>query len=66
LSDLTILTSDNPRQEDPLKIISDCGGGNAEVQREISDRTRPRESDFRWAIEEARPGDIVLLAGKGA
>ena len=45
LSDLSILTSDNPRQEDPLKIISDIVVGHAEVRREIPDRAGPRESD---------------------
>jgi UDP-N-acetylmuramoyl-L-alanyl-D-glutamate--2,6-diaminopimelate ligase len=64
LSDLTILTSDNPRQEDPLKIISDVvvgmqkSGGKYLIE---PDRARA----ISLAIEEARPGDIVLLAGKG-
>ena len=64
LSDLTILTSDNPRQEDPLKIISDIvvgmqkSGGKYMIE---SDRAKA----IKLAIEEAREGDIVLLAGKG-
>jgi UDP-N-acetylmuramoyl-L-alanyl-D-glutamate--2,6-diaminopimelate ligase len=64
LSDLSILTSDNPRQEDPLKIISDIvvgmqkSGGKYMIE---PDRTKA----IHLAIEEARPGDIVLLAGKG-
>jgi len=45
LSDLTILTSDNPRQEDPLKIISDIVVG-AKVRRKIFNRAGPRESHF--------------------
>jgi len=64
LSDLSILTSDNPRQEDPLKIISDIvvgmqkSGGKYMIE---PDRVKA----IRLAIEEARAGDIVLLAGKG-
>jgi UDP-N-acetylmuramoyl-L-alanyl-D-glutamate--2,6-diaminopimelate ligase len=64
LSDLSILTSDNPRQEDPLKIISDIvvgmqkSGGRYLIEAD-------REKAIRLAIEEARAGDIVLLAGKG-
>jgi UDP-N-acetylmuramoyl-L-alanyl-D-glutamate--2,6-diaminopimelate ligase len=64
LSDLSILTSDNPRQEDPLKIISDIvvgmqkSGGKYMIEAD-------REKAIKLAIEEARAGDIVLLAGKG-
>jgi UDP-N-acetylmuramoyl-L-alanyl-D-glutamate--2,6-diaminopimelate ligase len=64
LSDLAVLTSDNPRGEDPLLIMSDAlvglqKTGNpcwAEVDREIA---------IRKALEEAREGDVVVLAGKG-
>jgi len=48
LSDLTILTNDNPRQEDPLKIISDMLSV-AEKQRKIFDRAGPREG-YRLGI----------------
>jgi UDP-N-acetylmuramoyl-L-alanyl-D-glutamate--2,6-diaminopimelate ligase len=64
LSDLSILTSDNPRQEDPLKIISDIivgmqkSGGKYLIEPD-------RAKAIRLAIEEARAGDMVLLAGKG-
>jgi UDP-N-acetylmuramoyl-L-alanyl-D-glutamate--2,6-diaminopimelate ligase len=64
LSDLSILTSDNPRQEDPLKIISDIvvgmqkSGGKYLIEAD-------RGKAIRLAIEEARAGDMVLLAGKG-
>ena len=64
LSDLTILTNDNPRQEDPLKIISDIvvgmqkSGGKYLIQPD-------REKAIGMAMDEARAGDIVLLAGKG-
>ncbi len=64
LSDLAVLTSDNPRGEDPLLIMSDALVGLqktgkpcwAEVDREIA---------IRKALEEAREGDVVVLAGKG-
>jgi len=64
MSDLSILTSDNPRAEDPLKIISDVvvgmqrSGGKYMIEPD-------RVQAIRLAIEEARAGDIVLLAGKG-
>jgi UDP-N-acetylmuramoyl-L-alanyl-D-glutamate--2,6-diaminopimelate ligase len=64
LSDLSILTSDNPRQEEPLKIISDIivgmqkSGGKYLIEPD-------RAKAIRLAVEEARAGDIVLLAGKG-
>lgn len=64
LSDLTILTSDNPRSEDPLLIIADAVVG----LRRATDRyvVEPdRAKAVRRAIEEAREGDIVLLTGKG-
>jgi UDP-N-acetylmuramoyl-L-alanyl-D-glutamate--2,6-diaminopimelate ligase len=64
LSDLTILSSDNPRSEDPLKIISDIivglqkTGGKYLIEPD-------REKAIGRAIDDAAPGDIVLLAGKG-
>lgn len=64
LSDLSILTSDNPRQEDPLKIISDIVVGMQKSSGKYMiepDRARA----IHLAIEEAHAGDIVLLAGKG-
>ena len=59
-----VLTSDNPRSEDPLAIIND-----ALVGLQKSGAKYAIEPDRRKAIalafREARPGDIVLLAGKG-
>jgi UDP-N-acetylmuramoyl-L-alanyl-D-glutamate--2,6-diaminopimelate ligase len=64
LSDLVILTSDNPRTEDPLRIINDLIVGLQKVNGTY--RIEPdRETAIEMAIEEARKGDIVLLAGKG-
>lgn len=64
LSDLTILSSDNPRTEDPLKIISDIIVG---VQKTAGKYLiePDREKAIALAMDEARSGDIVLLAGKG-
>ena len=63
-SDLVVLTSDNPRSEDPLLIINDVAVGLQKAN--ASYRIEPdREKAIEIAFEEARAGDIVLLAGKG-
>lgn len=57
-----IFTSDNPRTEDPLQILSDMEAGVSDREYEIvEDR---REAIFK-AVFEAKPGDVVLIAGKG-
>jgi UDP-N-acetylmuramoyl-L-alanyl-D-glutamate--2,6-diaminopimelate ligase len=61
-SDIAIVTSDNPRTEDPLSIIEDIKAGLCRDDHlVIPDR---REAIYR-AIELAREEDIVLIAGKG-
>ena len=63
-SDLVVLTSDNPRSEEPEAILSDILPGLADVGTPYTkdpDRTRA----IHAAIQAARAGDIVLLAGKG-
>jgi len=64
LSDLTILTNDNPRQEDPLKIISDIVVGLQKSNGKYLIEP-DREKAIGLALDEARAGDIVLLGGKG-
>ena len=64
LSDLTILTNDNPREEDPLKIISDIVVGLQKSNGKYSIEP-DREKAIGLALDEARAGDMVLLAGKG-
>ena len=64
LSDLTILTSDNPRNEDPLKIISDIIVGLQKTSGKYMIEP-DREKAIALAMDEARAGDMVLLAGKG-
>ena len=63
-SDFVVLTSDNPRSEDPLGIINDALVG---LQRSgVKYKMEPdRKAAIALAIHEARPGDIVLIAGKG-
>jgi UDP-N-acetylmuramoyl-L-alanyl-D-glutamate--2,6-diaminopimelate ligase len=61
IADRAILTSDNPRSEDPLAIIADVEAGMCCDYLVRSDRGEA----IRLAIESARPGDCVLIAGKG-
>jgi UDP-N-acetylmuramoyl-L-alanyl-D-glutamate--2,6-diaminopimelate ligase len=64
LSDVAIVTSDNPRTEDPEAIIGDIEAGLKRVSRPYVKLTDRREAIFH-AIGEAREGDVVLIAGKG-
>lgn len=63
-SDFVALTSDNPRSEDPVSIINDAlvGLRKYDVPHVIE---VDREKAIRRVLEEAQPGDLVLLAGKG-
>ncbi len=64
LADLTIITSDNPRFEEPQDIIEDIKTGISKTNGayvEICDR----KEAIKYAIENGQPGDIVVLAGKG-
>jgi UDP-N-acetylmuramoyl-L-alanyl-D-glutamate--2,6-diaminopimelate ligase len=62
LADLAIATSDNPRTEDPGAIIDEIEGGMGGVPHlRIVDRL----AAIHTALDEARPGDTILLAGKG-
>jgi UDP-N-acetylmuramoyl-L-alanyl-D-glutamate--2,6-diaminopimelate ligase len=64
LSDRVVLTSDNPRGEDPLRIINDAVVGLQKVNANyVVEPDRGRAIEL--AMEEAKEGDIVLLAGKG-
>src|SRR5581483_4886546 len=64
LSDVAIVTSDNPRSEAPLAIIADVEAGLQKAGREYVKLPDRREAIFR-AINEARDGDVVVIAGKG-
>ena len=64
LADLTVITSDNPRFEDPQEIIDDIKTGIAKTSGkyvEICDR----KEAIDYAIHHGEPGDIIVLAGKG-
>jgi UDP-N-acetylmuramoyl-L-alanyl-D-glutamate--2,6-diaminopimelate ligase len=64
LSDFVVLTSDNPRSEDPLAIMNDAMVGLTRY--DTPHTAEPdRERAIRKAIETAGPGDVVILAGKG-
>ena len=79
LSDLVILTSDNPRSEDPAAIIEDIKRGLVQPERPtkhagqavVAVQSTPwlaivdREEAITKAIVDAKPGDLVLIAGKG-
>jgi UDP-N-acetylmuramoyl-L-alanyl-D-glutamate--2,6-diaminopimelate ligase len=63
LSDLAVITSDNPRSEDPKTIVAEVAAGaegGGAVEREVD-----RREAIALALGEARPGDTVLIAGKG-
>ena len=64
LSDFTIITSDNPRFEEPMDIIADIVNGISKTDGAYV--TIPdRKEAIRWAIHHGEPGDIIVLAGKG-
>ena len=64
LSDVVVLTSDNPRSEDPRLIINDALVGLQRTSAKVLIEP-DRERAIELALDQARPGDIVLLAGKG-
>lgn len=64
LSDFSIVTSDNPRTEDPDAIIRDILAGMTEFQGKYAVVTDRKEA-IRYALEIGKPDDVVILAGKG-
>jgi UDP-N-acetylmuramoyl-L-alanyl-D-glutamate--2,6-diaminopimelate ligase len=67
LSDVAVLTSDNPRDEDPLSIIEEVRAGvAAEAPPHSAFMVEPdRHAAIALVLEEARAGDVVVIAGKG-
>jgi UDP-N-acetylmuramoyl-L-alanyl-D-glutamate--2,6-diaminopimelate ligase len=65
LSDLSIVTSDNPRSEDPQAIISDILAGASGAARESLRVETDRRIAIQMALREAASGDVVVIAGKG-
>ncbi|MCD8305252.1 MAG: UDP-N-acetylmuramoyl-L-alanyl-D-glutamate--2,6-diaminopimelate ligase [Prevotella sp.] len=64
-SDKVILTSDNPRLEDPDAILDDMEAGLTNEQKKAVLRITDRRQAIRTATALARPGDVILVAGKG-
>jgi UDP-N-acetylmuramoyl-L-alanyl-D-glutamate--2,6-diaminopimelate ligase len=62
-ADRIVLTDDNPRTEDPAAIVSEIRAGLGRHPR--VDVIHDRRAALQAAIERARPGDVVLVAGKG-
>ena len=63
-ADLVVVTSDNPRTEEPMAIIEEIVKGMTECAtpaQVICDR----EAAIAWVLDKALPGDVILLAGKG-
>lgn len=73
LSDLVVLTSDNPRSEDPERIVDDIKRGLAPTPEPGAPPRHgtpfvvniDRRAAIEYAIKQARPGDLILIAGKG-
>ena len=64
LADLTVITSDNPRFEEPQAIIEDILTGIRKTDGEYVSLIDRREA-ISYVMHHAKPGDIVVLAGKG-
>ena len=64
-SDRVIFTSDNPRSEDPLKILEDMEASLGTAWKRKSISIADRKQAIKTAVDMARPEDIVLIAGKG-
>ena len=64
-ADLVVVTSDNPRHEDPQAIIDAAVAGIPPGSRASVHVDADRRSAIRYAIAGARPGDIIVVAGKG-
>ena len=65
LSDIVILTSDNPRREDPEQIIDQMMEGLDEEMKRRTLRITSRRDAIRTACTMAMPSDVILIAGKG-
>jgi len=64
LSDFTVITSDNPRTEEPFKIIEEIVAGirNKDVPYKIIEN---RHEAICWALDNLKPNDVLIIAGKG-
>jgi len=64
-SDKAVFTSDNPRSEDPLQILADMETGLNTAAKRKSVSIPDRKEAIKLAVSMSKPGDIVLIAGKG-
>lgn len=64
-SDKVIFTSDNPRNEDPDMIIADIKEGLTDIMHACTFTVPDRREAIKMAVALAKPGDIILIAGKG-
>ena len=64
LADLTVITSDNPRFEEPQAIIDDIRTGIEKTDGKYIEIINRKEA-IRYVIEHGQPGDVIVLAGKG-
>ncbi len=64
-ADHVIITSDNPRNEEPSAIIAEVAAGLSAAGREKSQVEVDRRKAIHLALEQAREGDVVIIAGKG-
>jgi UDP-N-acetylmuramoyl-L-alanyl-D-glutamate--2,6-diaminopimelate ligase len=64
-ADIVVITSDNPRHEDPAAIIADAAAGIDAEHREKVLTEIDRRAAIAAAFAAAQPGDVVVIAGKG-
>ena len=64
-ADVLLLTSDNPRTEDPQQILDDAAAGVPDARRDVLTIEADRAKAIAAAVAGARAGDTVLIAGKG-
>ncbi|KYG66066.1 UDP-N-acetylmuramoyl-L-alanyl-D-glutamate--2,6-diaminopimelate ligase [Bdellovibrio bacteriovorus] len=64
-SDQVVITSDNPRTEDPQSIINEILTGVTAADKDKTSAILDREEAIRSTIKKAAPGDVILIAGKG-
>ena len=64
LADLVVITSDNPRTENPMAIIDQIVEGTKHSDTPVTVIENRRQA-IRWAMDQAGPGDVIVLAGKG-
>lgn len=65
LSDYSIFTADNPRTEDPEQILRDMEAGLDPIQKKQCITISDRAAAIKLACQQAQPGDLILVAGKG-